>query len=180
MGKKNKLKPTYVDFDHKNYKWKSDIDYRKNPHLYEIGRGQQGVLTCEPYKSELHPLWKFKTPDKAQFSALQIINKFFKYLEDGDFVGADMAKKYLHMGFTRARRYYNHSSGKKWTKEESICHYSGLPSTKSYEWKVLPYDRTEKRFLESSDIFKSYWKIAREDTRYLKMKKKFKKSKNNA
>ena len=25
MGKKNKLKPTYVDFDHKNYKWKSDI-----------------------------------------------------------------------------------------------------------------------------------------------------------
>ena len=46
MGKKNKLKPTYVDFDHKNYKWKSDIDYRKNPHLYEIGRGQQGVLTC--------------------------------------------------------------------------------------------------------------------------------------
>ena len=88
-----------------------------------------------------------------------------------------MAKKYLHMGFTRARRYYNHSSGKKWTKEESICHYSGLPSTKSYEWKVLPYDRTEKRFLESSDIFKAYWKIAREDTRYLKMKNKFKKNK---
>ena len=53
MGKKNKLKPTYVDFDHKNYKWKSDIDYRENPHLYEIGRGQQGVLTCEPYKSEI-------------------------------------------------------------------------------------------------------------------------------
>ena len=91
MGKKNKLKPTYVDFDHKNYKWKSDIDYRENPHLYEIGRGQQGVLTCEPYKSELHPLWKFKTPDKAQFS-LQIINKFFKYLEDGDFVGGDMLR----------------------------------------------------------------------------------------
>ena len=167
MGKKNKLKPTYVDFDHKNYKWKSDIDYRENPHLYEIGRGQQGVLTCEPYKSELHPLWKFKTPDKAQFSALQIINKFFKYLEDGDFVGADMAKKYLHMGFTRSRRYYNHSSGAKWTQENG-------------EWKVLPFDRNEKRFLESSDIFKSYWKIAREDTRYLKMKKKFKKSKNNA
>ena len=164
MGKKDKLKPTYVDFDHKNYKWKSDIDYRENPHLYEIGRGQQGVLTCEPYKSELHPLWKFKTPDKAQFSALQIINKFFKYLEDGDFVGADMAKKYLHMGFTRSRRYYNHSSGTKWTQENG-------------EWKVLPFDRNEKRFLESSDIFKAYWKIAREDTRYLKMKNKFKKSK---
>ena len=170
-------KPTYVDFDHKNYKWKPNIDYRENPHLYEIGRGQQGVLICEPYKSELHPLWRFKTPEEAQLSALQIINKFFQYLEEDDFVGADMAKKYLHMGFTRSRRYYNHSSGKKWTKEESICHYSGLPSTKSYKWKVLPYDRTEERFLESSEIFQSYWKMAREDTKYLKMKKKFKKMK---
>ena len=163
MGKKNKLKPTYVDFDHKNYKWKPNIDYRENPHLYEIGRGQQGVLICEPYKSELHPLWRFKTPEEAQLSALQIINKFFQYLEEGDFVGADMAKKYLHMGFTRSRRYYNHSSGKKWTNNG--------------EWKVLPYDRTEERFLESSEIFQSYWKMAREDTKYLKMKKKFKKMK---
>ena len=165
MGKKNKLKPTYVDFDHKNYKWKSDIDYRENPHLYHIGRGQQGVLVCEPYKSELYPLWKFKTPEIAQLSALQIINKFFQYLEEKDFVGADMAKKYLHMGYTRARRYYNHSSGKKW-----------MMDYESKEWKILPFDRTEKRFLESSDIFGAYWKIAREDTRYLKMKKKFKKN----
>ena len=48
MDNENKIKPTYVDFDYDNYKWKSNIDYRKNPHLYEIGRGQQGVLTCEP------------------------------------------------------------------------------------------------------------------------------------
>ena len=71
----DKIKPTYVDFDHDNYKWKSDIDYRKNPHLYHIGRGQQGVLTCEPYKSELHPLWRFKTPEEAQLSALKYLKK---------------------------------------------------------------------------------------------------------
>ena len=175
----DKIKPTYVGFKHKEYKWKSDIDYRKNPHLYEIGRGQQGVLICQPYKSELHPLWRFKTPEEAQLSAIQIINKFFGYLEEGDFVGADMAKKYLHMGFTRSRRYWNHSSGKKWEKvpEENICHYSGLPSAKSYQWKVLPYDRTEERFYKSSEIFKAYWKIAREDVKYLEMKKQFKESK---
>jgi hypothetical protein len=166
-------KPSYVDFNKDKYPWKPDIDYRENPHLYKIGRGQQGVLICEPYKSELHPLWKFKTPEIAQLSALQIINKFFQYLEENDFVGADMAKKYLHMGFTRSRRYYNHSSGKKWEKvpEENICNYSGLPSPKSYTWEILPYDKTEKRFLESSEIFKNYWKIAREDSRYLKLKK---------
>ena len=172
-------KPTYVGFKHKEYKWKPDIDYRKNPHLYEIGRGQQGVLICQPYKSELHPLWRFKTPHEAQESCEKIYYKFFMYLKDNDFVGADMAKKYLHMGFTRSRRYWNHSSGKKWEKvpEENICHYSGLPSAKSYKWEVLPNDRTEERFYKSSEIFKEYWKIAREDVKYLEMKKQCKESK---
>ena len=153
-------KPTYVGFKHKEYKWKPDIDYRKNPHLYEIGRGQQGVLICQPYKSELHPLWRFKTPEEAQLSAIQIINKFFGYLEEGDFVGADMAKKYLHMGFTRSRRYWNHSSGKKWIND--------------FEWKVLPYDRNEQRFMDSSLIFQEYWKRARTNEKYLRLKEEFK------
>ena len=154
-------KPTYVGFKHKEYKWKPDIDYRKNPHLYEIGRGQQGVLICQPYKSELHPFWRFKTPEEAQLSAIQIINKFFGYLEEGDFVGADMAKKYLHMGFTRSRRYWNHSSGTKW-------------ENKNGEWKVLPYDRKEQRFMDSSLIFQEYWKRARTNEKYLRLKEEFK------
>ena len=157
-------KPSYVGFEHDKYHWKSDINYRENPHLYKIGRGQQGVLTCEPYKSELYPLWRFKTPDKAQLSCNQIYLKFLEYIDENDFVGADMAKKYLHMGFTRSRRYWNHSSGKKWTKKDG-------------DWEVLPYDRTEKRFYESSLIFQKYWKAARENEKYLEMKKQFKESK---
>ena len=149
--------PSYVGFEHDKYPWKPDVDYRKNPHLYKIGRGQQGVLICEPYKSELYPLWRFKTPDKAQLSCNQIYLKFLEYIDEGDFVGADMAKKYLHMGFTRSRRYWNHSSGKKWTNDG--------------EWKVLPYDRTEQRFYDSSLIFQRYWKRARENKDYLQMKK---------
>jgi len=163
--------PSYVGFEHDKYLWKPDIDYRENPHLYKVGRGQQGVLICQPYKSELHPHWRFKTPEEAQKSASKIYKMFLQYMDNDEFVGADMAKKYLHMGFTRSRRYWNHSSGKKWTKEEMICNYSGLPSVKSYEWKVLPYDRTEKRFYDSSLIFQRYWKVARENKRYLEMKK---------
>ena len=34
-------------------KWNPKVNYRDNPHLYRIGRGQQGVLICEPYKSEI-------------------------------------------------------------------------------------------------------------------------------
>ena len=155
-----KSQPTYVGFDQENYRWKADIDYRKNPHLYNIGRGQQGVLTCEPYKSELHPLWRFKTPDEAEESCFRLLNKFYEYIDQNDFVGADMTKKYLHMGFTRSRRYWNHSSGKKWTKTNG-------------NWEVLPFDRSEHRFMESSLIFQEHWKIAREDKRYLEMKKQF-------
>ena len=154
------MKPTYVDFDKDSYHWKPDIDYRKNPHLYKIGRGQQGVLICEPYKSELYPLWRFKTPFEAQESCEDIYLKFFMYLKNDEFVGADMAKKYLHMGFTRARRYWNHSSGKKWTRENG-------------KWEILPKDHNVERFFRSSNIFKDYWKLARENEDYRKMKKEF-------
>ena len=156
-------KPSYVDFQHDTYKWKSNIDYRMYPELYHIGRGQQGVLTCEPYKSELHPIWRFKTPREARLSANKIYIKYLEYLDNGDFVGCDMAKKYLHMGFTRSRRYWNHSSGKKWTK------------TNGGKWKVLPLDRTEQRYMDSSLIFQRYWKMVREDRRYLTLKENFKK-----
>ena len=154
-------KPTYVGFNKEEYHWKPNIDYKQNPLEYRIGRGQQGVLICQPYKSELYPLWRFKTPELAQHSCNMIYNKFLHYLDNDDFVGADMAKKYLHMGFTRSRRYWNHSSGTKWKNEDG-------------KWSVLPYDRTEQRFMDSSLIFQEYWKKARTNKKYLELKQNFK------
>jgi hypothetical protein len=60
-------KPTYVDFDMKRYRQLYDpkTDYRNNPGYYRIGKGQQGVLICQPYKSEIGPHWMFKTPELA-------------------------------------------------------------------------------------------------------------------
>lgn len=37
-------KPSYLNFDNKNYKWKNDIDYRKESERYRVGKGEQGVL----------------------------------------------------------------------------------------------------------------------------------------
>ena len=153
-------RPSYVGFKSKEYHWKPNIDYRENPHLYKVGRGQQGVLICQPYKSELHIHWRFKTIEEATISSRKIYQMFLEYLENQDFVGADMAKKYLHMGFTRARRYWNHSSGKKWTKQNG-------------KWEILPKDHNVERFFRSSNIFKDYWKLARENEDYRKMKKEF-------
>ena len=154
--------PSYVDFDEKTYKWKAGVDYRKNPHLYHVGRGQQGVLTCEPYKSEICQHWRFKTPEMAQESSQTILAMFYGYLDEGDFVGADMAKKFLHMGYTRSRRYANHRSGRKWTNE-------------SGSWEVLPQepDAMTCEKAKSAEIFKAAWVEARTNETYLKMKKEW-------
>src|SRR5690242_6570958 len=109
-------KPSYLNFDAAGYPWKPDIDYRQHPELYRVGKGEQGVLICEPYKSEIRPHWRFKTPDIARLSSERIFALFNRYLEANDFAGADMARKYLQMGYTRARRYANYKGGKKYNK----------------------------------------------------------------
>ena len=97
-------KPSYVDFEPSTYEWQNDVNYRDNPQLYRIGKGQQGVLTCEPYKSEICQYWRFKTPQIAMESSAKILQMFYDYLEADDFVGADMAKKFLHMGFHKVSK----------------------------------------------------------------------------
>ncbi|RZJ70668.1 MAG: DUF4385 family protein, partial [Flavobacterium sp.] len=47
-----KQPPSYLNFNHDDYPWKPDIDYRKQPELYWVGKGEQGVLICQPYKEE--------------------------------------------------------------------------------------------------------------------------------
>lgn len=104
-------------FDAANYPWKSNINYRSNPERYLVGKGEQGVLICEPYKSEILHYWKFKNPDIAKKSANKIYKMFLLYIKEEDFVGADMARKFLQMGFTRSRRYANYKGGKKYKED---------------------------------------------------------------
>ena len=102
----------YAKFDYTlNYK---KLDLREHPELYRTGLGEQGVLLVEPYKSELLPFWKFKTPSIALQSSKKIFNLFLQYRQCKDFVGMDMTRKFLQMGYTRSRRYANHKSGKKY------------------------------------------------------------------
>jgi len=52
------------------------VDLREHPEAYRIGRGEQGVFHAEPYKSELLPLWTFKTEEFARGSADAIYKRF--------------------------------------------------------------------------------------------------------
>ena len=89
-------------------------DFRLHPERYRVGVGEQGVLIVEPYKSELLPLWRFRTPEVARVSAAALEARFAAYREVGDLVGMDMARKFIQMGWTRSRRYANHRTGRKY------------------------------------------------------------------
>ena len=130
------------------------LDMRAHPELYQVGVGEQGVLSVEPYKSEILPHWRFKTPAIARESSTAIYGLFEQYRATGDFVGMDMARKFLQMGYTRSRRYANHKGGRKYDPD------SGAPLTE-------PGDPVKA---ESAAIFRDVLNQAKADPEYLRLK----------
>lgn len=129
------------------------INLRAHPEAYRIGRGEYGVFHAEPYKSELLPLWRFKTPAEAKKSAAAIRKKFDAYRAAGDFVGMDVARKYLQMGYTRSRRYAKHRGGRK------------------RDPGPTDYLDTEKQ--QSAEIFHDAWRRVADDSKYVRLKQEF-------
>ena len=148
-----------------------NINFRCSPELYRVGKGEQGVLLVEPYKAEILPHWRFKTPDIARESSEKIYQMFQDYLEQDDFIGADMARKFLQMGYTRSRRYANHKSGRKYKsnpqKEDSK--EAQLEARKD----ILP-NEVDPVKAESAAIFKEKWLQAKTNEKYLQLLAKHK------
>ena len=132
-----------------------DEDYRRNPDAYRLGRGEAGVLTVEPYKSELLPLWRFKTLEQAQASANALYAKFVAYRDEDDFVGMDMARKFLQMGYTRSRRYARHRSGRKFGPDGDA-----LPDAPDADKQAC------------AEVFKAMWDTVRADDTYQRLKRR--------
>jgi hypothetical protein len=124
------------------------VDLRKYPEEYRIGRGEQAVFHAELYKGELLPLWKFRDEEAARRSSEAAYQKFLQYRSEGDFVGMDVAKKYLWMGYTRSQRYARHEGGNK-------CRPREIP------------DLEKSR---AAEIFREKWRAVAEDEEYLRLK----------
>jgi hypothetical protein len=143
-----------------------NLNLRERPELYRIGKGEQGVLLVEPYKSEILPHWRFATPEVARESAAKIYQMFLDYKAAGDFVGMDMARKFLQMGITRSRRYANHKGGKK---------YDGpVPPDKkgqsgAHGRRELPKSPEDPLKAESARIFQEKYLLAKNDADYIRM-----------
>ncbi|KAM0548235.1 hypothetical protein ACHAO7_006658 [Fusarium culmorum] len=128
---------------------------------YRIGRGEQGVLTFEPYKSHILPLWRFRTVPIAKKSAEDLWEKFNEFKDHRDFVGMDMTRKFIQMGMTRAKRYANHAGGRKYVKGTN----KELPKSEEHP------DKKEKE--RASLIFRGYWERCKEDEDYQDLKNEF-------
>ena len=138
------------------------IDYKNtlfetNDKRYRIGRGEQGVLLVRPYTDDICKHWRFKTPGEAISSATKILHLYHIYKTKSDFVGMDMCRKFLEMGFTRARRYANHKDGKKYNDDGSI--------------KPQEPDALTSKKAKSARIFKEVRDKVAKDPIYVEMRK---------
>ena len=152
-----------VEFDYKlDYK---NTLFRPNDRRYRIGRGEQGVLLVRPYTDVICRHWRFKTLKEAKVSSQKIFDMYLDYRIQKDFVGMDMCRKFLEMGFTRARRYANHKDGKKYDKKGNI-----RPQEK--DWAT-----SEKAI--SARIFKTYRDRVTKDAKYISMRKMWREYENH-
>ena len=154
-----------IEFDYKLDFKKLDFTDKETRKLYRIGRGEQGVLLVRPYTDDICKYWKFRTPTIAYQSANQIYFSYAQYRAKNDFVGMDMCRKFLEMGFTRARRYANHKDGKKYGKDGKI-----LPQEK--DWAT-----SEKAM--AAKIHKQYRDRVTKDAKYISMRKMWREYENH-
>ena len=152
------MKEFDYSLDYKN------ILFRPNDIRYRIGRGEQGVLLVRPYTDVICKHWRFKTLNEAKVSSQKIFDMYLDYRIQKDFVGMDMCRKFLEMGFTRARRYANHKDGKKYGKDGKV-----LPQEK--DWATSEKAKSAKRFKEFRDL-------VTQDEFYISMRKKWRDKEN--
>ena len=152
-----------IEFDY-NLDYKNLI-FKPNDKRYRIGRGEQGVLLVKPYTNNICKHWRFKTPMEAYISASRILFEYHLYKEKEDFVGMDMCRKFLEMGFTRARRYANHKDGKKYDKDG----------------KILPQepDALYSEKAKAARTFKRWRDVVTHDPKYISMRKMWREYENH-
>ena len=152
-----------IEFDY-NLDYKN-LMFTANDKRYRIGRGEQGVLLVRPYTDVICKHWRFKTPIQAYISASRILFEYNLYKTKQDFVGMDMCRKFLEMGFTRSRRYANHKDGKKYDENGNV-----RPQEK--DWATSDKAKSAK-------IFKDARNRVTTDMIYIQMRKQWRKNESN-
>lgn len=77
-----------------------------------------------------------------------------------------MARKYLQMGFTRARRYANHGSGRKYAERASESE-AEAPTQRA----VLPRSEDAEK-AKAASVFHAVWQKAERDRTYAERRRR--------
>ena len=160
------MKEFDYELDYKSLDF-TDAETRK---LYRIGRGEQGVLLVRPYTHDICAHWRFRDVETAQKSSSKIYSMFLDYMKNEDFIGMDMCRKFLEMGFTRARRYANHKSGRKYVTRPPYYHTGDRGGV-----AVLPQesDALTSEKAKAAAVFKTVRDKAAYDSKYVTMRKEW-------
>ena len=157
-----------------------DIDQDGNIYTYKTEKNSYEIYRARTWKnngtSKADGNWlvqingrldensSFKTLKEARVSSQKIFDMYLDYRIQKDFVGMDMCRKFLEMGFTRARRYANHKDGKKYDKDGKV-----LPQEK--DWATSEKAKSAKRFKEFRDL-------VTQDEFYISMRKEWRDKEN--
>ena len=145
------------EFDY-NLDYKNTL-FRPNDRRYRIGRGEQGVLLVRPYTENICKHWRFKTLKEAKVSSQKIFDMYLDYRIQKDFVGMDMCRKFLEMGFTRARRYANHKDGKKYKDGKVLPQEKdALTSPKAISARIFKMARDKVTTDETYKTMRHEWR----------------------
>jgi len=140
-------------------KFKSDyskeVNYKKDPEEYDTSTGVSGVFSVSPYKDQLIKDFTFKNVKQSRKSAKNLYNKFKLYREKMDFIGMDMTRKFLELGYLQSLRFSKFPGGKKYTKSGNV--------------RRVDYKQDEK--LEISKIYKRYLNLVNSDKVYKRTKR---------
>ena len=152
------MKEFDYDLDYKSLDF-TDEETRK---LYRIGRGEQGVLLVRPYTDDICAHWRFVNEEAATKSSDKIYKMFCEYKRRDDFIGMDMARKFLEMGFTRARRYANHSSGRKYAEDGSVstCEKDCLTNVKAKAAQIFKVVRDKAAYDPKYQQMRKTWRAS--------------------
>jgi hypothetical protein len=134
-----------------------DLDFRAHPEAYRYRSGEQGVFKIQPYKDELLPHWGYKNEETAEEAVSALREKYEAYRDANDFVGMDVTRKFLQMGFTRAMRYAKYPGGQKYDEDGT-------------ERSPQQWADSEKR--AAAIVFRNAWQAVTDDPVYQRLKER--------
>lgn len=76
----------------------ANLNFKKEPSFYRVGTEETGIHVVEPYASLILKQFAVDTLGETKKTVIHVEHLFKTFKEENDFIGMDMARKYLQLG----------------------------------------------------------------------------------